>query len=65
MRGRFLSRPFLKRREERARNSASVYSARGAPYVTPAPAEYANNFSRPFAEAVDDIWRSFLGVVEC
>jgi hypothetical protein len=28
MHGRFLSRPFLKRREERARYSVSVYSAR-------------------------------------
>jgi hypothetical protein len=27
MRGRILSRPLLKRREERARNSSSVYSA--------------------------------------
>jgi hypothetical protein len=42
-----------------------TFARGGTSYVTPAPAEYANNFSGPFAEAVDGIWGSFLGVVEC
>ena len=42
-----------------------TFAGGGTPYVTPAAAECANNFSGPFAEAVDDIWYSFLGVIEC